>query len=258
MFDRIAGRYDLMNTVMSAGLHHRWRARAVELARVGLGGRALDVCCGTGDLALALSEAVGPTGEVVGLDFSEPMLEHARAKTAARGFDIEYVQGNALELPFEDASFDAVVTTQVYEYVSDVPKALREARRVLRPGARLLVLDTDWDSVVWHSSDPARMARILDVWNRHLADPYLPRRLPGMLRATGFRLDRSAVIPLFNQGWNVDSFSAFIVDTVASFAIRTGISEREVSAWADDLRGLGEDAFFSLNRYVFLATARQA
>ena len=79
-----------------------------------------------------------------------------------------------------------------------------------------------------------------------------------MLRATGFRLDRSAVIPLFNQGWNVDSFSAFIVDTVASFAIRTGISEREVSAWADDLRGLGEDAFFSLNRYVFLATARQA
>src|SRR5687768_1337418 len=102
MFDRIAGRYDLMNSVMSAGLHHRWRARAVELTRVGRGDRALDVCCGTGDLALALEQAVGREGEVIGLDFSEPMLAHARAKTAERGLDVEYVQGNALDLPFED------------------------------------------------------------------------------------------------------------------------------------------------------------
>src|ERR1051325_10657598 len=83
MFDRIAGRYDLMNTVMSAGLHHRWRGRAVELAHLGPGARALDVCCGTGDLALALSETVGSGGEVIGLDFSEPMLDLARVKTAS-------------------------------------------------------------------------------------------------------------------------------------------------------------------------------
>jgi ubiquinone/menaquinone biosynthesis C-methylase UbiE len=232
------------------------RAEVRALLAAQQGERILDLGSGPGLLSAELAVEVGADGAVVGLDPSESMLALARARERVPGAgSLEFVTGDAFKLPFEDASFDAVVTTQVYEYVSDVPKALREARRVLRPGARLLVLDTDWDSVVWHSSDPARMARILDVWNRHLADPYLPRRLPGMLRATGFRLDRSAVIPLFNQGWDVDSFSAFIVDTVASFVIRTGISEREVSAWADDLRGLGEDAFFSLNRYVFLATA---
>jgi ubiquinone/menaquinone biosynthesis methyltransferase len=141
MFDRIAGRYDLMNSVMSAGLHHRWRARAVELARVGPGARALDVCCGTGDLALALAQAVGTGGEVVGLDFSEPMLEHARAKTAARGIEIEYVHGNALELPFEDESFDAATVGFGIRNVVDLPRALAELRRVVRPGGRVVVLE---------------------------------------------------------------------------------------------------------------------
>ena len=141
MFDRIAGRYDLMNSVMSAGLHHRWRARAVELARVGPGARALDVCCGTGDLALALAQAVGTGGEVVGLDFSEPMLEHARAKTAARGIEVEYVHGNALELPFEDESFDAATVGFGIRNVVDLTRALAELRRVVRPGGRVVVLE---------------------------------------------------------------------------------------------------------------------
>src|ERR687895_2289416 len=80
MFDRIARVYDLMNSVMTAGLHHRWRERAADLARVGPGDRALDVATGTGDLAIALARRVGPTGEVIGSDFSEGMLELARAK----------------------------------------------------------------------------------------------------------------------------------------------------------------------------------
>ena len=124
MFDRIAGRYDLMNSVMSAGLHHRWRARAVELAHVRPGDRALDVCCGTGDLALALKRAVGGRGEVIGLDFSEQMLVHARAKTAASGLEVEYVQGNALDLPYEDASFDAATVGFGIRNVLDLPRAL--------------------------------------------------------------------------------------------------------------------------------------
>src|SRR5947209_13248218 len=80
MFDRIAGLYDAMNTVMTAGLHHRWRRRAADLAGVGPGSRVLDVATGTGDLALELSRRVGPQGQVVGLDFSEAMLERARSK----------------------------------------------------------------------------------------------------------------------------------------------------------------------------------
>src|SRR3954470_11006026 len=105
-----------------------------------------------------------------------PQRKHARSRTRARAGAwsgaVDFVAGDASQLPFPDGSFDAAVSTQVYEYLEDVPRALREARRVLRRGGRLLVLDTDWDSVVWHSSDPARMARLLDVWSTHLADPY--------------------------------------------------------------------------------------
>src|SRR5215212_3531553 len=83
MFDRIARVYDVMNSVMTAGLHHRWRERAADLAALEPGGRALDVACGTGDLAIELARRVGPAGNVVGSDFSEAMLERARAKSAA-------------------------------------------------------------------------------------------------------------------------------------------------------------------------------
>src|SRR4051812_38201418 len=103
MFDRIARVYDVMNSVMTAGLHHRWRRRAVELAQVGPGDRALDVATGTGDLAIELSRRVGPSGEVIGSDFSDTMLELARKKAP----ELTFEWGNALELPYEDASFDA-------------------------------------------------------------------------------------------------------------------------------------------------------
>src|SRR5436309_4406315 len=96
MFDRIAGVYDLMNSVMTAGLHHRWRARAADLAAVGPGDSALDVACGTGDLAIELARRVGAGGEVIGSDFSEEMLERARAKAP----ELTWEWGNALELPY--------------------------------------------------------------------------------------------------------------------------------------------------------------
>src|SRR5438445_9692788 len=109
MFDRIAGVYDLMNTAMSAGLHHRWRARAAELAAVGPGGRVLDVASGTGDLAFELARRVAPGGEVVGSDFAEAMLARARAKADARAGAVRprFELGDALALPYAADSFDA-------------------------------------------------------------------------------------------------------------------------------------------------------
>src|SRR5437763_2993339 len=106
MFDRIAGVYDVMNSVMTAGLHHRWRERAADLARLPSGGRALDVATGTGDLALALARRAGPTGEVVGSDFSDGMLARARAKGAGVP-GLRFEHADALALPYEDGSFDA-------------------------------------------------------------------------------------------------------------------------------------------------------
>src|SRR5947199_6108768 len=107
MFDRIAGLYDRMNTVMTAGLHHQWRRRAADLAQLSPGGRALDVATGTGDLALELAARVGPQGEVIGVDFAERMLELARAKLVAAGRPVRFEAGNALALGYPDDSFDA-------------------------------------------------------------------------------------------------------------------------------------------------------
>jgi demethylmenaquinone methyltransferase / 2-methoxy-6-polyprenyl-1,4-benzoquinol methylase len=134
MFDRIAGVYDAMNSVMTAGLHHRWRERAADLARVGPGTRALDVATGTGDLAIALARR---GGEVVGSDFSEGMLERARAKSRA----VRWEQANALALPYEDASFDAATVGFGARNFSDLERGIGEMARVVRSGGRVVVLE---------------------------------------------------------------------------------------------------------------------
>ncbi len=144
MFDRIAGVYDLMNTAMSAGLHHRWRARAAEQARVGPGSRVLDVATGTGDLALELARRVAPGGEVVGSDFAEGMLARARVKAdAADGCQVRprFEWGDALELPYEDDSFDAATVGFGARNFADLARGLAEMRRVVRPGGRVVVLE---------------------------------------------------------------------------------------------------------------------
>ena len=141
MFDRIAGVYDLMNSAMTAGLHHQWRQRAVDRAEVGPGSDALDICCGTGDLSLELRRRIGPDGRVVGSDFSEPMLELARRKSGEEGLPVEFGWADALDLPYGDASFDAVTIGFGARNLADLPKGLSEMARVLRPGGRLVILE---------------------------------------------------------------------------------------------------------------------
>jgi demethylmenaquinone methyltransferase/2-methoxy-6-polyprenyl-1,4-benzoquinol methylase len=141
MFDRIATRYDLMNSVMSAGLHHRWRSRAADLASLEPGETALDVCCGTGDLAFELKRRVGPEGTVVGLDFSEPMLALANAKSERLGAGVVFRQGNALELPFPDSSFDAATVGFGVRNLVDLRRGVLELARVVRPGRRVAILE---------------------------------------------------------------------------------------------------------------------
>src|SRR3954453_2861051 len=134
MFDRIASVYDLMNSVMTAGMHQRWRERAVDVAQVGPGSRALDVATGTGDLAIALRER---GADVVGVDFAEKMLEIARRKEPA----IEFRAGNALALDFADDEFDAATVGFGARNFDDLDQGLAEMARVVKPGGRVVVLE---------------------------------------------------------------------------------------------------------------------
>jgi demethylmenaquinone methyltransferase/2-methoxy-6-polyprenyl-1,4-benzoquinol methylase len=146
MFDRIAGVYDRLNSVMTAGLHHRWRERAVALAQVGPGDHVLDVATGTGDLAFELARAVGPDGSVVAADFSEQMLAIARRKAqagsaGAGAASVRFEQANALLLPHAADEFDAATVGFGVRNFSDLDQGLRELARVVKPGGRVVILE---------------------------------------------------------------------------------------------------------------------
>jgi ubiquinone/menaquinone biosynthesis C-methylase UbiE len=233
------------------------RAEVLALLAARPGERVLDIGSGPGFLVAALADAVGAGGAVRGLDRSAPMNAVARDVIGARswaGID----DGDAVELPYPDGAFDAVVSTQVYEYVADIPRALAELRRVLRRGGRALVLDTDWDSVVWHVADRERHRRVMDAWEEHLVHPHLPGTLPGHLRRAGLRVTGRHLIPLFDPRLEPDTFSALNMEMIARFVPgRRGVTQEDAEAWLADLRERGaEDAYlFSLNRYCFLAVA---
>ena len=190
MFDRIAPVYDAMNRIMTAGLDGRWRALAASVVRPG--DKVLDACCGTGDLALA---SVRLGGRVTGLDFSERRLERARRKAP----EVEWVQGDMLALPFADATFDAATVGFGVRNVDDLALALRELRRVLRPGGRLAILEITQPRGPLRPFYALWFDRIVPLLGKALpggdAYTYLPasvkrfptaERLADMLREAGF------------------------------------------------------------------------
>ena len=168
---------------------------------------------------------------------------------------VTFGPGNATDLPFADGSFDVVTSTQVYEYVTDMPRALAEAHRVLRHGGRLLVLDTDWDSIVWASSNAGRMRRVLGAWDEHLADPHLPRQARRADGGFSFEITDCRAIPLLNTSYSENSFSAGLIGFITAFVPGHGsVTADESAAWTEDLTSLGRGYFFSLNRYLFIAS----
>jgi SAM-dependent methyltransferase len=218
----------------------------------------VDVGSGPGFLAAEIAEATGPAGSVHGFDISEPMVDLARHHCTQLPW-VTFSQADATQLPSPDNSFDAAITTQVLEYVSDVDAAVAEIHRVLRPAGRVVIVDTDWDSMVWHSSNRSRMDRVLAAWEEHAADPYLPRTLSNRLAGAGFDVELQEVVPILNASFDRNTYSNRLIDLIVSFVSgRSGISADEAQIWANELRekpGQGQ-YFFSLNRYLFLAVKR--
>jgi arsenite methyltransferase len=218
------------------------------------GEHVLDVGSGPGFLAREIGEAVGQSGWVCGVDISEPLLEVAKVHCAHQAW-VEFCSADAAKLPFPECHFDAVVSTQVLEYLPDVNSALIEVHRVLCVGGRVVILDTDWDSIVWHTTDRIRMGHILTTWEEHTTDPHLPMTLAKKIKQAGFQIETQRIIPMFNPVFDPDTFSNRLIDLIVPFVSgRGGVTSAEAMAWAQELRQLGEqkDYFFSLNRHLFI------
>ena len=231
------------------------RAETIRRLALSRGERVLDVGCGPGFLCESIAEIVGSDGAVVGIDISSDLIELCRRRSPPKW--LSYAVGDATQLAQPDASFDAVVCTQVAEYVPDVGRVLSEAFRVVKQGGRVVLVATDWDTVIWHSESPDRMALILKSWESHCAHPRLPRSLAARLVSAGFRFDELVVFPILNLQWDDEVYSKGLAGFIQDFVGRKNdLPVDDVKGWYNEFARLGDAGryFFSSNRYIFRAS----
>lgn len=187
MFNEIAGRYDLANTVLSGGIHHLWRKALVRWSGAKTGNRVLDCATGTGDLAIEFKHAVGPAGEVVGTDFSPEMLRPAPAKAARKGLEIKFEQADVTQLSYADATFDISSISFGIRNVQDPVKGLSELARVVRPGGVVMVLEFGQPTI-------PGFAQIYDLYSRYVL-PRIGGFVTGKPQAYEYLQNSSAKFP---------------------------------------------------------------
>jgi arsenite methyltransferase len=230
----------------------RRRAAVRDALDVQPGDDVVDVGCGPGFYVAELADVAG---SVLGIDTSPQMLAVAAKRSEGRG-NVTFREGDAMAIPAEDGSFDRALSVQVFEYVSDVPKALGEMRRVLRPGGRALIWDIDWATLSWYSSDPDRMERVMRAWDEHLVHSALPQTLAKQMREAGFE-DVTVEGHVFVNTVDLEEgYSLVLVPMIADFASgRSGVSAEDAQAWKEDLLALAErgDYYFSVTQFCFTA-----
>ncbi|MBI3370880.1 MAG: methyltransferase domain-containing protein [Betaproteobacteria bacterium] len=235
----------------------RRQFRAIISARPGEVG--LDVGCGVAYLACELAREVEPRGRIKAIDNSQDSVAASKTRIAREGLErlVDVRTGDAADLQFPDETFDFVTATQVYCYVPDAARAVKEAARVLRKGGRLVILDSDWDMCIWESSDRLLTRRIIDARSAvQFAHANLPRMLHGFIRAAGMTLSGVQAFPIIETRYDPNAYSAGIIEPARNAALKHGIPPGDVAAWENDLRSRTSDGewFFCLNRFVFTAT----
>lgn len=228
------------------------RDDTVHRIAVQKGERVLDIGSGPGFLATALADQTGPSGKVVGVDISQQMIDRAVQRNQREW--LSYQRADAAELPFEDNSFDVVVSTQVAEYVPDVGAFASEVHRVLKPNGRGLILATDWEGICWYSAVPERMEKVLKAFAPHCADSKLPRTLTARLRKVGLAVKDVSYFPIINVDRYEGCYGQMVVPLIRAFvASQRTVPEEELQAWEDEqvsLNARGEH-FFSSGRFSF-------
>jgi len=236
--------------------------RAETLARLApeTGGHMLDVGCGPGFLVREMAEAVGPDGRAVGIDTSRQMLDLAERRIAEIP-QAEVMEARVEAMPFTDAEFDAASCVQVLLFVPDAAAALGELHRVLKPGGRLAVIETDWRGAIVHADDDALSRRMFAAWDAAQVNPNLPVRLKPMLEAAGFGEVSVASLALLNTEFGVENYSSGMLRVIANHAKRQGLaSEAEATGWIDEMKAKSAAGayFFCVNRFLFLASKTAA
>src|SRR3954469_6654430 len=234
----------------------RRRALAQEALAPQPGDEVLDVGCGPGFYVVDLLDIVGANGSVTGVDASAAMLAIAGRKAGERP-NVRLVPGEATTLPVGDASVDRAISVQVFEYLDDVDGALAEMMRVVRPGGRVVIWDIDWSTLSWHASDAERMRRMVRAWDRHLANPVLPRTLLASLRRAGFTDVRRASHPFTAETMDPEAFGGYMPALIHQYLDGLEeIDQSEADAWLADLKGLdaGGAYSFAVLQFCFAAT----
>ena len=223
------------------------RTAVLEALRLRSGERVLEVGCGGGFYAYESAQCVGASGRVCALDLSADQITAAKGRCG----DLPWVEcrvGDAARVPYGGAEFDAVYGVQVFEYVPNLDEALREMHRVLRSGGRVIILATNWSSLVWHSEQPERMKRMLSAFAAHAAYHDLPAILPTRLRALGMTSIRQTPVPVLNTSYHANSFSYWLARMIQPFVVgRQAVTAEEAGTWLDELQQLEQKGgyFFS-------------
>jgi arsenite methyltransferase len=229
------------------------RRRIIAAFALQAGEAILDVGSGPGHQAFEISSLVGPGGRIQGIDPAESAIAIAFRRCAGLP-NTNFELGDVAQLPFEDETYDGVMSSQVFEYLDDVSGGLREMYRVLRLGGRALIHDTDWGALLWRSSDAQRMSRVMELWDRHLADPCLPQSLGRKLRDAGFSNISVEPIVQLETEFDPSSVSGILMRFIVGYIESQGMPKSEANAWKEDLENLGAtgDYFFSSNEYIFV------